>query len=238
MPKSAKAYISLVSVVGLVAVAIPFLDPPWTLDPLRYGTYFVLSLLAASLKLRLPGLTGTMSLSFVFVLLGISELTLAETMLMACAGAIVQCLWRPARRPAALQVMFSVAAVAISLTLAYHCGQLVQSRIQAGPIAIVLAVVTCVYFLSNSMLVCGVLSVVKGQSFQSAWQQCYFYAFPYYLLGGVVAGLMIASDRVLGWQASLSLLPVMGLSFLFYRMWLGRMELSAQLSAIRVNDRD
>ena len=98
----------------------------------RFAAYFLLSLMAATLKLRLPGLTGTLSIGFVFVLLGISELTLAETMLMACAGVAVQCLWRAQRRPAAVQVLFSVSAVAVSLTLAFEGAQFVRTTGHAG----------------------------------------------------------------------------------------------------------
>lgn len=222
MPASAKGYISLVSAAGIAAMAYAFLDPPWSHNTIRFAVYFLLSLMAATLKLRLPGLTGTLSIGFVFVLLGISELTLAETMLMACAGVAVQCLWRAQRRPAAVQVLFSVSAVAVSLTLAFGCAQRVRAELHAGPVWIVLAVATCVYFVANSLLVSGVLSLVKQEPLRAIWQQCYLYAFPYYLLGGAVAGLMAAAGRESGWQVGLLILPVMGLVFLFYRLYLAR----------------
>ena len=111
MTGNAKVYIALVSAAGMAAMARAFLYPQWPHDPFRFCTYFLLSLLAATLKLRLPGLTETVSIGFVFVLLGISELTLPETMLVACAGVVVQCLWRAQHRPAPVQVLFSVSAL-------------------------------------------------------------------------------------------------------------------------------
>ena len=223
MPNHAKVYISLVSAAGIAAMAYAFLDPPWPHDSFRFCIYLLLSLLAATLKLRLPGLTGTMSIGFVLVLLGISEFTLPETMFIACAGVAVQCLWRAKSRPAAVQVLFSVSAAAISLTLAYGGSQFVRTRFHAESVSIVLAVATTLYFMANSLLVSGVLSLVRREPLRVVWQQCYLFAFPYYLLGGVVAALMAAAGRELGWKPPLLILPVMGMAFLFYRFWLARL---------------
>ncbi|MGC9945260.1 MAG: hypothetical protein ABSF64_02590 [Bryobacteraceae bacterium] len=225
MPNNAKVYISLVSAAGIAAMAYAFLDPPWPHDLFRLGTYLLLSLLAATLKLRLPGLTGTMSMGFVLVLLGISEMALPETMLIACAGVVVQCLWRAKPRPAPVQALFSVCAVAVSLTLAYACSQFVRTQFHAESVSIVLAVATCLYFIANSLLVSGVVSLVKREPLRVVWQQCYLFAFPYYLLGGAIAGLMSASGRELGWKPPLLILPAMGLVFLFYRLYLARLEM-------------
>ena len=227
MPTSAKVYISLVSAVGVAAMAYAFADPPWTHDIYRFGAYLLLSLLAATLKLRLPGLTSTMSIGFVFVLLGVSELTLPEAMLIAALGALVQCLWRAKPRPSFVQVLFGVSAVAASLMLAYQAAHFVRTQWHSDSIPIPLAVATCLYFTANSLLVSGVLSLVKQQPLRTVWQQCYLFAFPYYLLGGTVVGMMTASGRDLGWQPPLLLLPVMALAYLFYRIYLGRMTMAA-----------
>jgi hypothetical protein len=220
MPNNAKVYISLVSAAGIAAMVYAFLDPPWPHDLFRLFTYLLLSLLAATLKLRLPGLTGTMSIGFVLVLLGISEFTLPETMLMACGGVLVQCLWRAKSRP--VQVLFNVSAVASSLMLAYECSQFVRTQLHAESVSIVLAVATCLYFTSNSLLVSGVLSLVKREPLRVVWQQCYLFAFPYYLLGGALAGLMAATGHEYGWKPPLLILPVMGMAFLSYRFFLAR----------------
>ncbi|MGA2738438.1 MAG: hypothetical protein ABSG65_13435 [Bryobacteraceae bacterium] len=225
MPDNAKVYISMVSAAGTAAMAYAFLNPPWPHDFSRLCVYFLLSLLAGALKLRLPGLTGTMSIGFVLVLVGISEFTIPETMLMACAGVLVQCVWRAKQRPGAVQILFSVSAVAISLMLAYECSNLVRTQFHAESVPIVLAVATCLYFLSNSLLVSGVLSLVRREPLRAIWIQCYLFSFPYYLLGGAIAGLMAASGREVGWGPPLLILPVMGLVFLLYRFYLGRLAI-------------
>jgi hypothetical protein len=201
-------------------------------DLFRFCAYFLLSLIAATLKLRLPGITGTMSIGFVFVLLGISELTLLETMLIACTGVVVQCLWRTETRPAPVQVLFSLSAVAVSLVLAYQCTRFVRTQIQAEPVAIVLAVATVLYYAGNSLLVSGVLALVKREPLRAVWQKCYLWSFPYYLVGGLIAGLMAISGRAYGWQPALLLMPAMGMIFLFYRLCLTQVDVQpAQTTA-------
>lgn len=227
MPKKARTYILFVSALGLIALGSVFWAAALPRDVLRFGMYFLLAQIAAALKLRLPGLTGTMSIGFVFVLLGISELTLLETMLMACCGVLVQCFWRAKQRPTAAQVIFSVAAVAISVMLAFECADLVRETWHTDSVPILMALATCVYFASNSLLVSGVLSRIQGKSLRGIWEQCYLLSLPYYVIGGTVAGLMAAASREVGWQLPLLILPSMALAFLFFRMWFGRMTVAA-----------
>lgn len=223
MLANAKLYISVVIAAGALAITYGASCSPFTHDLYRFLIYLTMSLLAATLKLRLPGMTGTMSIGFVFVLLGIAQLTLPETMLIACAGAAVQCVWRTKPRPAAIQVAFSVAAVALSLAPAYALAGLIRSRLHADSISLILAMVTALYFTANSLLVSGVIALVKQERFRNVWQQCYLFAFPYYLVGGVVAGMMTAAAHDFGWMPSLLLLPIMGMAFLFYRMYCARL---------------
>jgi hypothetical protein len=148
-------------------------------------------------------------------------------MLIACAGVVVQCLWRAKPLPASVQVLFSASTVAISVLLAYECSRLVRTQLHAESVPIVLAATTCLYFIANSLLVSGVLAMVKCQPLPAMWRQCYLFAFPYYLLGGAVAGLITAAGREFGWKPALLILPVMGLIYLFYRFYFGRIEMLA-----------
>jgi hypothetical protein len=56
-----------------------------------------------------------------------------------------------------------------------------------------------------------------------------------------VAGLMAASGRQLGWKPALLILPVMGMAFMFFRLYLARLTVlsasilvqSASLNAVQ-----
>ena len=64
-------------------------------DPVKFACYLVAALLASSLKVSLPGIEGTLSVNFLFTLLGILELSLPETLLIGSASTLAQFYWRP-----------------------------------------------------------------------------------------------------------------------------------------------
>src|SRR5689334_6634084 len=76
-----------------------------------YAAYCLLALLGSGLKVQLPGLTGTISVNFVFVLIAVAVFTFSETVLLATMACIVQCIWRSRRRPRLVQVAFNSAAL-------------------------------------------------------------------------------------------------------------------------------
>src|SRR5713226_1235670 len=111
MPTNAKLYINSTIVIGLSILAGCLLFERQFTDPLRYFGYLLLACLASTLKIKLPKIRGTMSTNFLFILIGVSELTVAETVTLGCAAALVQCLWRPRKQPTLLQVLFNMSTV-------------------------------------------------------------------------------------------------------------------------------
>jgi len=83
---------------------------------------------------------------------------------------------------------------------------------------VLLSVAACFYFTANTMLVSGVMALVEGKRLFEVWQQCYVWSLPYYLIGAIIAGLVVSTGQAMGWTASLVMLPLAYLVFLFYRM--------------------
>src|SRR6266513_2143079 len=54
--------------------------------------------------------------------------------------------------------------------------------------------------------------------------ECYFWSFPYYLVGAGLAGVVGWLNGKFGWQASLLVVPVIYLIYRSYRLYLGRLE--------------
>src|SRR6266849_1918505 len=104
----AKAFIAAVAFLGVAEMLAGALQ--WqTNDAQRFICYLAIALASSLVKVSLPGITGTVSLNSLFVLIGIVELSLSETLIMASAATLVQCLWRVKERPKFAQVLFSVA---------------------------------------------------------------------------------------------------------------------------------
>src|ERR1035437_6033456 len=123
MPKRAVAFVALVTVAGATVLGTSLLH--WRSDDLlKFGCYLLIAILASTMKVRLPGMESTMSVHFLFVLLGVLELSLPETLVIGCSAALVQSLWKTTRRPEPIKVVFNVlsmSSTAIWLTYAvYH----------------------------------------------------------------------------------------------------------------------
>src|SRR5947199_10826107 len=128
MPTKAKTFIALAIVPGLMMLALGISH--WESDdPVRFTIYLLLALVASTLKVRLPGITGTMSLNFLFILLGISQLSFSETVLLGAVATIMQCIWKSRTRPSIPQVLFNIASLTMAITSAhfiYHLPQIQQ----------------------------------------------------------------------------------------------------------------
>src|SRR3984957_8824310 len=92
MSLQARAYIAFICALGLVCLVAA----NWEMQhPVRFACYLLICVVASALKVNLPGILGTMSVNFLFILIGILDMGAGQTMLMGCLGALVQCVWKP-----------------------------------------------------------------------------------------------------------------------------------------------
>jgi len=223
MPVRQKVFIGITAAVGAAALATALLH--WHPDDLlKFGCYLLIAVLASTMKVGLPGIEGTMSVHFLFVLLGILELSLPETLVIGCVAALVQTLWKPTHPPKPVKVVFNVLSMtsnAICLTyFAYH----LAGGFLKNSTPLLLVVAACAYFLSNTVLVSLVIALTEERSLRKIWAETYFWSFPYYLVGAALVGLVSFSNRFVGWQSSLLILPVMYWIYRSYYLYLGRLE--------------
>jgi diguanylate cyclase (GGDEF)-like protein/putative nucleotidyltransferase with HDIG domain len=222
LSKKAKLYIVLTALAGMAALKAG-LDPWQSDDAVRFICYFLISTIASGCKVNLPGVTGTMSVNFLFILIGIVELRLPETMLIAWAATLFQSFWRSKTRPMPVQILFNVSNVAIATMAAYYAYHLTLPPSGFGvPARLVLA--ACVYFVTNTLSVAMVISLTEGKHLAKVWKECYFWSFPYYMVGAAISGLLSVANHFLGWQTSLLIFPVIYWIYRSYRLYLGRLE--------------
>ena len=105
MSLAPRAFIAVVVLCGISVLTYTVFHGS-SHNHLKFFCYLVIALFASRLKVNLPGITGTMSVNFLFLLLGILELSFAETMALGCAAVVVQCFDRD--RPKPLQIAFNV----------------------------------------------------------------------------------------------------------------------------------
>ena len=218
-----KAFVGTTALAG--AVVLGFALSHWhSQDPMRFVCYLVVAVLASGLKVQLPGIDGTMSVNFLFILLGVLELSLPETLVIGCTASLAQSVWQLRGRLDPVKVLFNVCGMmanASALTyLTYH--SLVERFGASKPI--LLMVSALMFFFANTLPISIVIALTEGKSSRRVWSECYFWSFPYYLVGAAAVGLVGIINRSAGWQTSLLVLPLIYWVYRSYRLYLGRLE--------------
>lgn len=219
----AKVFVAFVILVGLInlAMVLPSFVPD---DLLNFATYLLLALLAAGLKLHLPGVTGTISVGFFFVLIGIVSLSLPQVLITGCLAVLVQYFWHARLRLRTVQVLFNVATTSIAISCSYYVSHSAWMGKLPLEWPVVLAIVACTYFFTTTLPVATAIALTEAKRIRDVWCSSYLWVFPYYLAGAATAGLVEISRRYLGWQSSMLVMPAIYLVYRSYRTYLGRLE--------------
>jgi MASE9 protein len=216
MPSRAKAYIALVIASGTLLLLLA--AGSWSPANLRqFAIYLGLAALASALKVRIPGMEGTISPNFVFLLLGMVALPFSEVVAISLIAALVQSLWASAKRPRLVQVAFSAAALILSSSVAYEFSHLVVAGngTESPVVSVILA--GSVYFPLNWALVSVVIGLVEDQPLKRVGLRCYQWAFPYFMGGIAFAGLVSGAYAPSAlWRGALVLLPAAVLAYLYF----------------------
>ena len=215
----AKLYIGLIIAAGAWALLRSIAE--WHSDDLlRFFCYLMACLLASGFKVNLPGMKGTLSLNFLFILIGISQMSLGEAMALSCLGTLVQCLWRPKKPPRLVRTLFSVATYALAVTASFaFC-----SVLPVHNTATLLLGASLVFFFTNTAPIAGVIALTEKRPLVETWRNCYFWAFPFYVIGASIAWVLALVSRNFHWTASLLLLPILFFMHRFYSLYLGRLD--------------
>src|SRR5260370_2094277 len=134
MQSLAKAYIATIAALATAVLAVVVLR--WNPENfLRFLLFFALAMVASAMKIRLPGFKTTISINFVFILMGLALFSLGETVLIGLGGALVQSLWKTQQRPKAVQGLFNAACLTVCTAAAFLTSTAVSRRLGVKSIA-------------------------------------------------------------------------------------------------------
>ena len=235
MPSLAKAYIATITALAtavLVAVAHRWHSESFA----HFVPFFAMAMLASAMKIRLPGFKTTISINFVFVLIGIALFSFGETALIALGGALVQSLWNTQTRPKPVQVLFNAACLTVCTAAAYWISHTIPGMLNFNSVALMMVLGSCVYVVLNTGLVSLVVSLAEQQPLNQVWPSCYEWTFPYFLVGAAVAGLASAVGHGTNLGTTLLVAPVMYFVYVYYRMRIIRAVLENIAGVSRENE--
>jgi diguanylate cyclase (GGDEF)-like protein/putative nucleotidyltransferase with HDIG domain len=221
LPFLAKVFIGLTILGGLATLVYGGIHQTSN-NIAEFICYLGIAVLASRLKVNLPGITGTLSVNFLFILIGVLDLSFSETLILGAISMVAQCFYP--ERPKALQVAFNVCAGSIATALAYlaYHQRLITHVVDSRPILLGLA--ATIYFIANAGTIATVISLTERRPLTRILVDCYFWSFPYYLVGAGIAAIIVWLNHAFNWETSLLVLPAVYLIYRSYRLYLGKLE--------------
>jgi diguanylate cyclase (GGDEF)-like protein/putative nucleotidyltransferase with HDIG domain len=219
----AKVFIAALSLTAAACLSIGAVH--WhSSDPLKLFCYLLLAMVASTLKITLPGIDGTMSVNFLFILIGVAEMSFAETLLIGAAGVLVQSVWKQSKSIQPVQFVFNLSQLTIASAAAFAIYQVSESTVlhSSRPLAVVAASAT--YFLFNTVAMSLVIALTEQKRSLRVWRECYVWSFPYYLVGAAIAVVVGQFNTRIGWQTSVVAMPAVYAIYRSYRLYLGKLE--------------
>jgi diguanylate cyclase (GGDEF)-like protein/putative nucleotidyltransferase with HDIG domain len=222
MSKRATLFIGVTAAIGVSVFAYALAH--WQSTGLeRFACYLIIALLSSGLKIQLPGIDGTMSVNFLFILLGVLELSLPETLIVGCTATLVQCLWQARQKIVPAKVVFNVFMMANAIALSYFTYHRL-AKVLGENTPVLLVVTALLFFLANTLPVSVIISLTEGKSPRKVWADCHFWSFPYYIVGAAIVFMVGFVNRQAGWQTSLLVLPPIYWVYRSYQLYLGKLE--------------
>ena len=179
MPSRAKDYIYGTSLLAIVLLALA--DWEWkSIDAPRYLTLLLLAVAASALEIHLPRMRSTISGGFIFVLIGISEFSLAQSMAIAAATAFVPSVWKSAQALVRRQFLFDVAAAMNSAAAAYWLPRSILNEAHIHLLSPTLILAATVYFWTHTLFVLIAVALAEDKPLHESWRQFSLWSYCYF----------------------------------------------------------
>ena len=156
-----------------------------------FGVCLALAVFASTLKLKLTGLTETISPGFVFLLISVAMLSWSETVVIAVASGLMQSLWKPKAPPSWLQIGFAAGTMAMAGGLTHGVTWGLVGMRGTDDMAVILGVAGVVLLVTNTVIVSTIVCLIKEGPFEMVWRSVQCRAVPYYLAGGLIADVWV-----------------------------------------------
>ena len=189
-----------------------------------------LTLLSGSFTVRVPSFRARISVSETFVFTSVLLFgTCAGTLTVALDVLVVAISSRRTLQP--LRVVFNVSAASISIWTASHLFYLLAGiqPLSVEPTKVPellwpLITLVSVHFILNSGLVAAALGVERNESAFAIWRRIFPWLSLNYFGGASVAALLVSYTRSVDFMALSIIVPLLVISYLTYKMALGRVE--------------
>jgi putative nucleotidyltransferase with HDIG domain len=190
-----------------------------------------LTLLSGSFTVRVPSFRARISVSETFVFTSVLLFGTCAGTLTVALDVLVVTISSQRRGLQPLRVVFNVSAASLSIWTASHLFYLLAGiqPLSIEPTRVPellwpLVALVSVHFVLNSGLVAAALGVERNESAFAIWRRIFPWLSINYFGGASVAALLVSYTRTVDFMALSIIVPLLVISYLTYKMALGRVE--------------
>ena len=221
LPIKAKVMIGMVAAASLCALS--FGAARWQSQ--AWPQLVLLSAAAAlssRFKVKLPGMTSSMSGNLPVILLGVTQLGLFASLLVAMTAAVAQSYTSGKNQLKPIQFVFNACTLLNAAGLAYlvYHSQIFAAHASAHTMSLVLAAVT--YFLANTAPVASIIGLTEGGNPFALWHKVFLWSFPNYVIGAGLTAIVSTFTTVSGLATLASLMAVLFAVYQSYKAYVDR----------------
>jgi hypothetical protein len=222
LPIKAQVMIGMVAVASLCALSFGVVRWQTQAWP-QLLLLMAAAALSSRLKVKLPGMTSSMSGNLPVILLAVTQLGLFASLLVAVTAAIAQSYTSGGNKTKPIQFVFNACTLlnASGLAyLAYHSQ--IGARASAHTMSLVLAAAT--YFVANTAPVASIIGLTEGGNPFALWHKVFLWSFPNYVIGAGLTAIASAFSTISGLATLAALMAVLFAVYQSYKMYVGRAE--------------
>ena len=231
----ARAYVSTVISIGLAVVLHSVFSLHTNPIAPEWLVLAGLTLLTGSFTIKVPGITARLTVSETFVFASVLLFGVAAGTLTVVLENLVVALWVKRESRSAYRTLFNIAASALSIWIAataFFAISGIQPFLNHNtPLGVLfgpLAVLTIIFFLSNSWLVAIAVGLERNKSAVEIWWKNFIWLSVNYFSGASVAAVIVTYTSTLNTRALFGTLviivPLLLVSYLTFRTAMGRVE--------------
>ncbi len=222
LPIKAKVMIGMVAVASLCALSFGVVRWQTQAWP-QLVLLLVAAAVSSRLKVKLPGMTSSMSGNLPVILLGVTQLGLFASLLVAVTAAVTQS-YSGGNKTKPVQFVFNACTLLNAAGLAYlaYHSQIFAARATAHTLSLVLAAAT--YFLANTAPVASIIGLTEGANPFALWHKVFLWSFPNYVIGAGLTAIASTLSTFSGLATVATLLAVLFVVYHSYMMYVGRAE--------------
>jgi hypothetical protein len=178
--------------------------------------------ISSRFKVKLPGMTSSMSGNLPVILLGVTQLGMFGSLLVAITAAVAQSYTSGGNKTKPVQFLFNACTLLNAAGLAYlvYHSQMIGAHLPAHTMSLVLASAT--YFLANTAPVASIIGLTEGGNPFALWHKVFLWSFPNYVIGAGLTAIVSTFTTVSGLTTLATLMAVLFAVYQSYKVYVDR----------------